>query len=227
MNDSICIIMPAYNEERVIKETLLSLIDLNYQVIVIDDGSKDETYSIIRKFPVYSIRHSVNLGAGAAIQTGLNFALGLGARIIITFDADGQHDANDIEGMIQPIIEGKSDVVIGSRFLRKEDTQLVPLSKRILLRGAVIVNGLLTGIWLSDAHNGFVVMNNEAAKKVYFNENRYAYLTEFLLQIRKLKLRYVERPTSIIYSDYSMSKGQSPWNALNILIDFFIGRLFR
>lgn len=227
MKSSTFVVIPAYNEEQVILNTLKPLIESPYQVVVVDDGSKDNTFSIIKQLPVYSIRHFCNLGSGAAIQTGTSLALKYGAKIIVHFDADGQHNPDEIQEMIKPILQDHTDIVIGSRFLRRSDAQLVPLAKRILLKGAVIINGIFTGIWLSDAHNGFVAMSDKAAKTIYFTENRYAYLSELLIQIRRLKLRYQERPTKITYSEYSISKGQSPWNALNILIDVILKRIFK
>jgi len=227
MNKSIFIIVPAYNEEAVIGSVLGPLIDLGYSVVVVDDGSKDKTWAVLQALPVYAIKHPVNLGQGAALQTGMAFARKKGADIVVQFDADGQHRVEDIAVLSEPIRKGEADVVLGSRFLRKEDRLAVPRSKRLLLRGAVLVNGLMTGIWLSDAHNGFRALNRKAIEKIHLKESGYAHASEILSQIRQHKLRYVERPTSIIYSEYSKSKGQSSWNGIRILIDLILRRLFR
>jgi glycosyltransferase involved in cell wall biosynthesis len=221
------VIVPAYNEARVLRDTLRSLLAAGvYAVVVVDDGSRDDTWAIIREFPVYGLRHPVNLGAGAATQTGLTFALEQGAEYLVLFDADGQHRASDIDRLVEPLRAGAADAVFGSRFLRPEDRAAVPFLKRVLLRGAVVVEGLMTGAWLSDAHNGFRALNRQAAATLRLRENRYAFCSEMLAQLRRAGLRLAERPTAIAYTEYSMAKGQPMSNALNILVDFMLGRIF-
>ncbi len=221
------IIVPAFNEARVIEKTLQPLIAAGYTVVVVDDGSSDNTCDSIRNLPVYLLRHPINLGQGAATQTGMVFAVQNGARFIVFFDADGQHQAEDIPALLEPLEKNTADVVIGSRFLEKEHIKAVPPLKRIVLRTAVIVNGLMTGMWLSDAHNGFRTITREAAEHIDLKENGYAHSSEFLIQIRSLKLRYAEKPTRIIYTDYSKAKGQSIWNAFNVVIDLILRRIFK
>lgn len=223
----IFVVIPCYNESRVLRTVLESLAAYPYSLVAVDDGSKDDTWSIIQKLPVYGLRHSVNLGQGAAIQTGMTFALSKGADMIVHFDADGQHQPGEIQGFIQPLLEGKADAVLGSRFLRNQDTAAVPVAKRILLRGAVLVNNLLTGLSLSDAHNGFRAFTREAAAKIKLRENRYAHATEIIQQIREQSIRYIEIPTEIHYSKYSLAKGQSFWNSFNILVDLFLKGMFQ
>ena len=220
-------IVPSYNEGTVLRSTLDPLIREGYSVVVVDDGSSDGSWRRITALPVYALRHSINLGQGAALQTGVTFALSKGAKIIVHFDADGQHRFRDVEGLLAPVMAGEVDVALGSRFMRRDDTKAVPLSKRIILRIAIFVNWTLTGLWLSDAHNGLRVLNRRAAEKIFLIENGYAHATEIIHQIRRLKLRYVERPMRVHYSNYSRSKGQSIWNALNIVIDLWLRRLFK
>lgn len=227
MEESVFIVVPAYNEARVIRSTLAPLLQTDYAVVLVDDGSQDDTWSIAESLPIYALRHPINLGQGAALQTGMTFALAQGAAIIVHFDADGQHRVEDIETLIEPLRKGEADVVLGSRFLRAETTKAIPLMRRMLLRGAILINGLTTGLWLSDAHNGFRAMTREAATKIYLRENSFAHASEILLQIRHQKLRYVECPTNIIYSEYSQEKGQSNLNAINILIDLLIRKVLR
>lgn len=217
-------VIPAYNEAKVIGATLQAVIGAGFSVVVVDDGSKDNTWEIIRRLPLYALRHAINLGQGAALQTGMTFALLSGAEVIVHFDADGQHDLEDIENLISPILEGKADVVFGSRFLRQIDTQQVPTSKKIVLKAAIIVNGLFTGIWLTDAHNGFRALSYSAAQRIKLHENGFAHASEILIRVREQKLTYLECPTKITYSEYSRAKGQSIWNAFNILIDLLIRR---
>lgn len=225
MDESVYMIVPAYNEGTVLGETLAELAQLPYSVVVVDDGSSDETWAIIQQSGVHGLRHPINLGQGAALQTGMTYALRHGAQIVAHFDADGQHSVADLAEAVRAIRQGEADIVLGSRFLRPEDVAKVPPTKRLVLRVGVIINGLLTGMWLSDAHNGFRVMSGEAAQQIDLRENRYAHATEILWQIRDSGLRYVEHPTTIHYTDYSKTKGQPISNAVNILIDAILRRI--
>ncbi|UCG52129.1 MAG: glycosyltransferase family 2 protein [Candidatus Latescibacterota bacterium] len=227
MNESVFVVVPIYNEERVIRSALQPLLEQGYSVVAVDDGSADKTWQIIRSLPIYSLRHAVNLGQGAALQTGMTFALEHGARFIVHFDADGQHSVDDIKTLLEPLRKGEADVVLGSRFLRKSDRDVVPRARRLLLKGGVVVNGLLTGVWLTDAHNGCRAMTRDSAKKIRLNENRFAHASEILIQIRRNRLRFVEMPTTIIYTDHSIAKGQSMWNAIKIVFDMILRRIFR
>ena len=227
MGESIFVIVPAYNERAIILSTLQHLITAGYSVVVVDDGSTDGTDTIVRSLPVYSLRHSINLGQGAALQTGMTFALQQGADIIVHFDADGQHKLEDIETLVQPLRGGEADVVLGSRFLRSQDIAAVPVKKRVLLRSAVLVNWLTTGIRLTDAHNGFRALSAKAAHIIHLRENGFAHASEILSEISRARLRYIERPTTISYTEYSKAKGQPVWNAFNIIVDLFLRGIFK
>ena len=227
MGTSIFIVVPAYNEGRVIESILKSLIRLNYSIVVVDDGSGDNTWSVINELPVYALRHRINLGQGAALATGLKFSLQRGADILVLFDADGQHRIEDINVLIKPLLAKQADVVFGCRFFRAADRALIPRLRRILLKGAVIVNRLMTGVWLHDAHNGFIALTRGAAEQIQLRQKGFAYHSEMLTHVGKLGLRYTERPTMITYSEYSRAKGQSMWNAVNIVVDLMLGRVFR
>jgi glycosyltransferase involved in cell wall biosynthesis len=227
INRQVFVVMPAFNEGKVLRKTLRPLVEAGFSVVVVDDGSKDNTWRQLVRLGVYPLRHPFNLGQGAALQTGVSFALQQGARYIVHFDADGQHSSEDIRGLLDPVMQGKADVVLGSRFLRQEDWQAIPLARRILLKGAILVNWLLAGLWLSDAHNGARAFSRQAAQKIVLRENGFAHATEILQQIKAQNLRYVERPTRILYTDYSQMKGQRAWHALDILIDLVIRRILR
>jgi glycosyltransferase involved in cell wall biosynthesis len=222
----VLVIVPAYNEGPMIKTTVATLLGAGYGVVVVDDGSQDETREI-RNLPVVYIRHAVNLGQGAALQTGMSYACRAGADIAVHFDADGQHDCRQIESLIAPIREGRADVVFGSRFLRKEDTARVPLKKRIVLRAGIVVSWVMTGIRLSDTHNGFRALSRRALEKVQLQENGFAHATEILQRVREARLRYVEVPISITYTPYSQQKGQRLSASFNILLDLIMARLAR
>ncbi len=227
MSNSAFVIICAFNEASVIVSTVLAVKKLNYSVVVVDDGSTDGTWAQIVNLPVYRLQHPINLGQGAALQTGMSFALQQNAEFLVHFDADGQHQAKDIEALLAPLRRGEADVALGSRFLRYADTQLVPVARRRLLKGAIVVDGLLTGVWLTDAHNGFRAFTHTAASRIHLYENRFAHATEILSQISKLKLRYIEVPTAIVYSDYARAKGQSFWNAFDIMMDVLVRKVLR
>ncbi|GAB3641927.1 glycosyltransferase family 2 protein [Spirosoma arcticum] len=226
MTDQIFILIPSFNEGKVIRQTIRSLAN-QYHIVLIDDASTDDTANAVRDLPIHYLRHDINLGQGAALQTGMDFALQQGADIVVHFDADGQHNPADIDRFITVLKNQKVDVVLGSRFMRQDDLLAIPRLRRLLLRVARVVNGLLTGLWLSDAHNGFRVMNRQALRAIQLKENRMAHASEILMHIRRQKLRYVECPTHIVYSEYSQVKGQRWQGALDILIDVFINKYFR
>jgi glycosyltransferase involved in cell wall biosynthesis len=224
-NRSTFIIVAAYNEAKVIRATLTPLLEQGYSVLVVDDGSSDGTWDVLQELPIFALRHPINLGQGAALQTGMMAALRMQADYLVHFDADGQHRVNDIEVLLEPLRQGQADVALGSRFLRTEDEHAVPRKKRLLLKSAILVNMLLTGLWLSDAHNGFRAFTREAAQRIHLRQNRFAHASEILTQIRSHRLRYVERPTNIVYSEYSRIKGQSMVNAFNIVVDLVLAKL--
>jgi glycosyltransferase involved in cell wall biosynthesis len=223
---SVFIIVPAYNEHQVIKPVLDELLSLNYSVVVLDDGSTPPMAESISGLPVYLLRHRVNLGQGAALQTGISFALNKKAAAIVSFDADGQHDPADIEKMIAFLATGETDIVIGSRFITGARHNM-PAGRRFLVQVARVINYLFTGLLLTDAHNGLRAFSSNAASMLRIKENRMAHATEILEQIRKKKLRYREIPVNIRYTNYSLSKGQSGWGGFRILFDLLLKKLFR
>ncbi|MCL5429366.1 MAG: glycosyltransferase family 2 protein [Chloroflexi bacterium] len=226
-NSEIFVVVPAFNEGPVIRATLRPLIELGYSIVVVDDGSKDQTWKYLKDLNVHRLRHSFNLGQGAALQSAVSYALAQGAKYIVHFDADGQHSIEDIPGLLAPVISGRADVALGSRFLRRADWETVPPTRRLLLKGAVAVNWLLTGLWLTDAHNGARALTRRAAQRIVLRENGFAHATEILQQIRALGLRHIECPTRIRYTDYSLLKGQRFWHAFDVFVDLLIRRVLR
>jgi glycosyltransferase involved in cell wall biosynthesis len=225
--EQVFVIIPTFGEGTVISSTIESLLPFGYSIVVVDDGSCDRTAAAIRGFGVHYLKHSINLGQGAALQTGTEYALAQGAGAIVHFDADGQHPAEQIPAFIAPILEGECDVVLGSRFLEESDRVLVPMKKRALLKGAIIVSGLLTHVWLTDTHNGFRALSREAARKITLSENRFAHATEILDKIRLAGLRYREMPSTIRYTEYSIGKGQSITNSFRIVFDLILRKLIK
>lgn len=220
------IIVPAFNEEPVIGDTLKELLLLDYSIVVIDDASTDNTEKVVRKFPVVYIRHKVNLGQGAAIQTGISYALQKGASFFVTFDADGQHSPSDIAILLQKLQSDSLDFVFGSRFSAGTKTEIKG-SRKIVLQIARYLNFLLTGILLSDAHNGLRAFSKKAAACIQISENRMAHATEFLLLVKKNKLKYAEVPVQIRYTEYSKQKGQKNFHSFKVLQDILLHKIFR
>lgn len=224
MPDDVFIIIPCYNESAVIRQTVERLLPLGHHLVIVDDGSAQTPWPRLQDLPVHFLRHPVNLGQGAALQTGMDYANAQHARAVIHFDADGQHDADDIPRFLAALADG-ADVVIGSRFLRPADVKRIPTTKRCLLQAARIVNGLFTRVWLSDAHNGFRALNRNALEKIRLTENRMAHATEIIAQIRAHRLIIRELPTAIGYSDYARAKGQKWYHAFNILVDLILNKI--
>lgn len=224
---AVFIVVPSFNESKAIRQSILPLLTYGYRVVVVDDGSSDDTWQVLESLPVFSLRHPINLGQGAAIQTGMSFAIQQGAEFVVHFDADGQHSHEQIERLLDPLRRSEADVTLGSRFLDMTDTKLVPLSKRILLKGATLVNFAFSGLKLTDAHNGFRAFTRKAAIKIDLQENRFSHASEILEQIRRHKLRWKEVPSTIHYTDYSRAKGQPISNAVNILLDLVARRFLR
>jgi glycosyltransferase involved in cell wall biosynthesis len=212
------LVVPVYNEGEVLGTVIRSALAVFPNIICVDDGSSDESARIASEAGAYVVRHPVNLGQGAALRTGLDFALTQrNAEYFVTFDSDGQHRVEDALAMVKRLDTEPLDVVIGSRFLDRR-TQ-VGVLKRLVLRLAVLFERLRSGVKLSDAHNGLRAFNRTAATVIQIEQNRMAHASEITAQIGRHKLRYAEQPVHVIYSDYSRRKGQSLWNSVNILSD--------
>jgi glycosyltransferase involved in cell wall biosynthesis len=227
-NRTVFVIIPCYNEEvDVVRHTVRPLLADGYTVVLVDDGSRRDVFPPLSDLPLVYLRHAVNLGQGAALQTGMEYAKRQGAACVVHFDADGQHAARELEALLEPLRRGVADVVLGSRFLRAEDQRQIPGLRRWVLRAARTVNGLFTGMWLTDAHNGLRALNRPALEAIYLSENRQAHATEILYQIRRNRLRTLEVPASVVYTAYSKAKGQSSVNAFSVFIDLVLNKLFR
>ncbi|HEX2628808.1 MAG TPA: glycosyltransferase family 2 protein [Chitinophagaceae bacterium] len=224
--NTVYIVIPAFNEQEVIRDVLNSLLQYPYTIVVVDDGSTPSLKEPLSDIhDITYIRHKVNLGQGAALQTGIDYALRHNADYIVTFDADGQHSPTDIEKLLTPLQNKEAAVALGSRFLEK-NMHNAPASRTWILKAGRWVNYFFTGLYLSDAHNGLRAMTREAAGKIHLKENRMAHATEFLFLIRKHKLAYKEVPTVILYTDYSKAKGQSVFNSIRIFFDLVLHKLF-
>lgn len=223
---SVFILIPAFNEGKVIRKTIAPVLARGYTIVLVDDCSSDNMFEAVKDLPIHYVRHSINLGQGAAIQTGIQYAYKNGAEYAVTFDADGQHNFEEIPKMLEPVIAGRTDITMGSRFMQGGIAEKIPGIRKLVIKTAIVVNGILTGLWLTDAHNGFRAMNRTALSKIKITQNRMAHATEILSLVKNAKLRYQEVPVHIVYTDYSLNKGQGNLNAINIVIDIIINKIF-
>jgi glycosyltransferase involved in cell wall biosynthesis len=223
----ILLIIPVYNEKVTIRSVISELLKHRYHhVVIVDDGSDQDIISEVSDLPVYYIRHPINLGQGAALQTGFDFAKQLPYDVVVTFDGDGQHDCREIASLVQPIASGEADIIFGSRFLIG-NTKNLPPSRKFILTCARFINYLFTGLLLTDAHNGLRAFHPKLLHVLRLTENRMAHATEILYQVKKHRLRYREVGVNIRYTNYSKGKGQSDWNSIRIFSDLVLHKLFR
>lgn len=219
------ILLPVFNEVSVLESVVRDLQGLAH-VVIVDDGSQDGSYELAEQLldqipHLHLLRHLINLGQGAAISTASRYALKRGAEILVTFDADGQHGRESVEKLLTPILQGRADVVLGSRFLPGGEAENIPQAKRRLLFAATLFTKWMTRLVITDTHNGLRAYSARAAQKIVLTQNRMAYATQFLEQIACHKLVYEEVPVRVKYTAYSLMKGQKMSNALNILWESF------
>jgi glycosyltransferase involved in cell wall biosynthesis len=224
-DSSTWVVIAAYNEAPVIALVVSVLVQRGDSVLVIDDGSTDETGSIASAAGALVVTHPINLGQGAALQTGIEFALENGADYIVTFDADGQHRASDIDSLLAALLENKADFALGSRFLGA--SVAMPFSRRLLLKAATWFTCVTTDLRVTDTHNGLRAMTRHGASRIALRQNRMAHASELLHQIRRNGLRHVEVPVTVEYSLYSLTKGQRLVDSVKILVDLSAQRLHR
>ncbi len=221
------IVIPAYNEDiNVLTEVIHNLLPLHYTIAVVDDGSETPLALALRHLSVTVLTHSVNLGQGAAIQTGLMYAAKINSDYALTFDADGQHTIKDIEPLLIPLRKGTADITIGSRFL-SGGIHNATFLRRLVFSVAKKVNRFLFNVPFSDTHNGLRAMNRLALRKIKISENRMAHASEILHQVMEHRLRYKEVPVQIRYTPYSRRKGQQLSDSIKIFFDLILHKLFK
>lgn len=218
------VVVPAWNEEQTIAPVVSAVRSFG-TVLVVNDGSKDKTEELARSAGAYIVRHAVNRGLGAALITGFLAARRMDADVVVTFDGDGQHVAADIRDMIAPIIEGKTDVVIGSRFL--ETKGHVPFVRRVANGIGNIVTGVLFGVHVTDSQSGLRAFSRFALEKMQLKTDGMEISSEIIAEIHERKLRYTEVPITAVYTTYSMSKGQGFLMGLKTLGKLIVHRLNR
>lgn len=222
------IVVPAYNEASVIGDVIKEIRTVFDNVVCVDDGSKDGTADLALRAGAHVVPHPVNLGQGAAIQTGVEYARSRpGAQVFATFDADGQHRLKDVVAMIDRLSGDDVDMVVGTRFAETSASK-PPLVKRIVLRAAALLSPSSRELGLTDAHNGLRVFNKKVADELNITMNGMSHASEIITLAVEKRWRVAEEPVEILYTDYSKSKGQPLLNGVNIVFDGLLrGRLSR
>ena len=198
-------------------------------MVCVDDGSRDHTDEVALRAGAHVVRHPVNLGQGAAIQTGVEYARSRpGAAVFATFDADGQHQVKDVVRMIDRLSAEDVDLVIGTRFADPGVVSGTPPSKRLVLRAAAWLSPRSRRLGLTDAHNGLRVFNKTVADGLNITMSGMSHASEFIALAYENRWRVAEEPVEILYTDYSKSKGQPLLNGVNIIFDGLLrGRMSR
>ena len=223
-DESVWVVIPAYNEAEMLGKVLTELAEHNrsYKIVVVDDGSSDRTAAIAAGLPVYLLRHPINLGQGAALATGIEYALKQKADIVVTFDADGQMAPEDIDKLVREVSKDGVDVALGTRFLTSSPIGMSKV-KKIGLKLATLLTKITTGLSVTDTHNGIRAFKADALRKITITQNQMAHASEIISEIAHNKLSWREVPVTIRYTRYSKAKGQSIFNSINILFELFTG----
>jgi len=204
MSEKIAIVIPVYNEAGAIGDVIEDVRAHGYNsIVVVDDGSDDDSFYIAAAYDVVALRHKINRGKGAAVKTGIMAANLLDVGVVVTMDGDGQHDPADIAPLVQPILDNTSDVVLGSRLLNKEEMPLI----KVLANGfGNFFTWLLYGILVSDSQSGFRAYSRYAALIIDTKADKYEYDSKVIREIKNNRLRYTEVPVQTLYTEYSMQK---------------------
>lgn len=216
------VVIPVFNEAVVIARVVRELREVFPNVVCVDDGSGDGSWEAVRAATPHALRHLVNRGQGAALQTGTAYALRRGAERIAHFDADGQHRVEDLARMVRCVAEGDCDIALGDRF--GGDVSRVPAGRRLLLRCAVAFHRVASGIALNDVHNGLRVLSRPAAERIELTADRMAHASEIIDLIARSGLRVRQVPVTIDYTDYSRAKGQHWTGGFRIMFHYLVGR---
>lgn len=221
-----CVVVPVYNEATVIASVVAGLRLHFTTVVCVDDGSSDASSEAARAAGAVVVRHATNLGQGAALQTGITYAVRhTSARWVVTFDADGQHHALDAVRMVDTARRDDVDVVLGSRFLGDSHVEVPPV-RRTVLKAAVRFTRMTTRLAVTDTHNGLRVLSRAAAQELRIRSRGMCHASEILHQVAAKGWRVREVPVTISYTDYSRAKGQSSVNAVNILFDLMLQQVY-
>ena len=222
----VAFVVPVYNEASVIGDVIAGILQVTPHAVCVNDGSRDGSAAEIVKAGGYLVDHPINMGQGAALQTGIEFARSLpGVDRFVTFDADGQHLVEDALRMVALLEDGDVDIVLGSRFLGASVG--ATRAKKALLRAAVAFSNVTSGVRLTDAHNGLRAFNRHVADTIEITAPDMTHASEIVELIARNGYRYREVPVTIQYTEYSRSKGQASVNALNIAVDTLLRKVGR
>lgn len=216
----LCVVIPAYNEATALEDVLRQLnhaLDISAyksEIVVVDDGSTDETAIIAQNNSATVIKHILNSGAGGATATGLSYAQQHHYDLAATMDADGQHDAKDVIRCVDELVRTKSDLLIGSRLINSKGMSKVKILGN---KGLSLITYLLFGINITDSQSGLRVFSRNSLEQLKWKTRGYEFCSEMLWRANQQGLRIHEYPIKAIYTDYSKSKGQNNWNAFNII----------
>lgn len=229
---NVAVVIAAYNEESHIAKTIASIpraiTGVNgVDVVVINDGSKDQTAQEAKKAGAIVLSHSLNRGQGAALETGFEFVRRKGYDAVVTFDADGQHKGSEIEKMLDPILKGETEVALGSRFLTSKRESNVSFSRKAILKAGVLFTKVISRLHITDTHNGFRAFSAQALQQIRLRQDRMEHASEILELIARHNISYKEIPVVITYTDYSRKKGQRNSNALRIAWRMLLYKLER
>lgn len=214
-------VIPAYNESKTIAEVLSHTRRFVDGMIVVDDGSTDRTAEIARVHRALVVSHVINRGLGAAIGTGFEMAKRAGADVVITLDADGQHDPSEVPVLVKAIEKG-ADVVIGSRMLTRKS---MPWERQVANVLGNLVTFFLFGASVSDSQSGFRAFSAYALRHIEIKTNHMEVSSELIAEAKRHKLKLVEVPVKAIYTDYSLSKGQNLAVGLKTLVKLVMRRM--
>jgi glycosyltransferase involved in cell wall biosynthesis len=217
------IVVPAFNEGRRLSAVLDDLATTGHQVVVVDDGSRDRTVETGKRHGCYVLRHTFNRGQGAALQTGITFALREGADAIVTFDGDGQHQTSDLPALLEPILSRRCDVALGNRFLSGGSN--VPALRKAILRLGRVFTFLASGVRVGDCHNGYRAFSRKGALAISMKQDRMAHASEIYDQIKHAHLAFEEVPVTIRYSAETLAKGQKLSNSISVLFHYLYGKI--
>jgi len=221
------IVIPAYNEERTVAEVVSAAVKVADRVVVVDDGSHDQTATLARQAGALVVRHAINRGVGAAMGTGIEMANRLNADYVVTMDADGQHRTEDAARVFERLVKGDVDFVIGSRLKRGDESGNMPFYRVLFNSIGNLLTYLLFGVWVTDSQSGLRGLSKQAARSLKLRTNGMEALSEFIKEIKDRHWRFDEIPIKAIYTDYSLSKGQNFFvgvkTAIKLIYRRFVG----
>lgn len=224
---SVVIVIPSYNEGDRITQVVKSIKQKGYHsIVVVDDGSIDDSMESIKKYEVTVLHHLVNRGAGAATETGLKYCREvLNADIVVMIDADTQHEVDDISKLIETHIEQQADITIGNRFI--EHNENIPFKNWFFNQIANIITSIFAGKKVFDSQSGFKVFNNKALHSVILEQDKYEHCSEIFIKGHEHNLKIIDVPIRVYYPTEIKDKGQHFFSGIRTLINLLHSVLFK